>query len=119
MSQREKEVFNLGAPKVIQTIREDYSNYVEELKYNFIKNVFNPKKSYKYFDMTKSLGKIDNKVGIEFLEATDIPDMPGHAMMTMNISTASTPSRWTCKLNHLNFCRSAGRRSKSTKAWET
>ena len=86
MSQREKEVFNLGAPKVIQTIREDYSNYVDELKYNFIKNVFNPKKSYKYFDMTKSFGKIDHKVGIEFLEATDIPDMPGHAMMTMNIS---------------------------------
>lgn len=86
MSEREKEVFNLGAPKVIQTIREDYSNYVEELKSNFIKNVFNPKKSYKYFDMTKSFGKIDHKVGIEFLNATDIPDMPGHAMMTMNIS---------------------------------
>jgi hypothetical protein len=86
MSEREKEVFNLGAPKVIQTIREDYSTYVDKLKYGFIKNIFNPKKSYRHYNVTNSFGKPDHRIAIEFLDATDIPDMPGHAMMTMNIS---------------------------------
>jgi hypothetical protein len=85
MSEREVEVFNLGAPKIIQTIKQDYSNYLENLAIGFFKNLFNPV-AYEYNDISGAFGDINHKVGLEFMNASLIPDKPGYAKMEMNIS---------------------------------
>jgi len=85
MSDREKEVFNLGAPKVIETIRADYSKFLEERGQKFFKRLFDFH-NYKFEDISPLFKGTKNKIGIEFQKSDLIPDMPGHATIEMNIS---------------------------------
>jgi hypothetical protein len=85
MSDREKEVFELGSPKTVKTIRDHYIKFINDRKYGFLNKVFN-KKLYNYFDVSNMFGKIDYKVGVEFLRPELMGDMPGHATMQLNIS---------------------------------
>jgi hypothetical protein len=83
MSEREKEVFNLGAPKVIQTIRDDYSKSKNFNYQIFFKNLFNSRRDEKV-DVSKSF-KSNHKIEVIFKEPTLIPDMPNNAIMMMRI----------------------------------
>jgi hypothetical protein len=85
MSDREKDVFELGAPKTIKTIREHFKKFIDERKFSFLNKVFN-KKFYDFLDVSKMFGKIDYKVGLEFLRPELMGDMSGHATMQLNIS---------------------------------
>ena len=85
MSEREKEVFSLGAPKVIDTIRDDYSQHIEERGQLFFKKLFDFH-NYKFEDISQAFKGTKNKIGLEFQKPDLIPDMPGHATMELNIS---------------------------------
>jgi hypothetical protein len=85
MSDREKEVFNLGAPKVIETIKNDYSEYVKERGQSFFKKLFDFN-NYKFEDVSSAFKGTKNKIGLEFQKPEVVPDMPGHATMELNIS---------------------------------
>jgi hypothetical protein len=85
MSDREKEVFNLGAPKVIETIKNDYSEYVKERGQLFFKKLFDFN-NYKFEDVSLAFKGTKNKIGLEFQKPDIVPDMPGHATMELNIS---------------------------------
>jgi hypothetical protein len=85
MSDREKEVFSLGAPKVIETIKNDYSEYVKERGQLFFKKLFDFQ-NYKFENVTSSFKGTKNMIGLEFQKSDIVPDMPGHATMELNIS---------------------------------
>jgi len=85
MSDREKEVFSLGAPKVIETIKNDYSQYVKERGQLFFKKLFDFS-NYKFEDVSSAFKGTKNKIGLEFQKPDLVPDMPGHATMELNIS---------------------------------
>ena len=85
MSDREKEVFSLGAPKVIETIREDFTESQKERGKLFFKKLFDFY-NYKFEDVSSAFKGTKNKIGLEFQKPDLIPDMPGHATMEMNIS---------------------------------
>jgi hypothetical protein len=85
MSDREKEVFNLGAPKVIETIREDFKESQKERGKLFFKKLFDFY-NYKFEDVSSAFKGTKNKIGLEFQKPDLIPDMPGHATMELNIS---------------------------------
>ena len=84
MSDREKEVFNLGAPKVIQTIRKNYEESLNKKYDLFFKNLFDFN-NYKFTNVS-SLFKTTHKIGIEFQKPELISDMPNHAIIELNIS---------------------------------
>jgi hypothetical protein len=85
MSDREKEVFSLGAPKVIETIKNDYSEYIKERGQSFFKKLFDFN-NYKFEDVSSAFKGTKNKIGLEFQKPDIVPDMPGHATMELNIS---------------------------------
>jgi len=85
MSDREKEVFNLGAPKVIETIKNDYSEYIKERGQSFFKKLFDFD-NYKFENVSSAFKGTKNKIGLEFQKPEVVPDMPGHATMELNIS---------------------------------
>lgn len=85
MSDREKEVFNLGAPKVIETIREDFKESQKERGKLFFKKLFDFY-NYRFEDVSSAFKGTKNKIGLEFQKPDLIPDMPGHATMELNIS---------------------------------
>jgi hypothetical protein len=85
MSEREKEVFSLGAPKVIETIKNDYSEYIKERGQSFFKKLFDFN-NYKFEDVSSAFKGTKNKIGLEFQKPDIVPDMPGHATMELNIS---------------------------------
>ena len=100
MSEREIEVFNLGAPKIIQTIKDDYTKYLHNMAVGFFENLFNPA-AYESLDISSAFGDINHKVGIEFLHASIIPDKPGYAKMNMNISVdGENITQYTVLLNY-------------------
>jgi hypothetical protein len=100
MSEREIEVFNLGAPKIIQTIKDDYTKYLHNMAVGFFENLFNPA-AYEYIDISSAFGDISHKVGIEYLHAGIIRDKPGYAKMDMNISVdEENISQYTVLLNY-------------------
>ena len=100
MSEREIEVFNLGAPKIIQTIKDDYTKYLHNMAVGFFENLFNPA-AYEYHDISSAFGDISHKVGIEYLHAGIIRDKPGYAKMDMNISIdEENISQYTVLLNY-------------------
>lgn len=86
MSDREKEVFNLGAPKVIETIKDDYNKFLYDSSIGLMMRIFNFENSYEFINVSKSFGRTDHKVGLEFHHPEVIPDMPGHVTMELNIS---------------------------------
>ena len=85
MSDREKEVFSLGAPKVIETIREDYQETQKNRGKVFFQKLFDFH-NYNFQDVSPAFKGTKNKIGLEFQKPDLIPDMPGHATMEMNIS---------------------------------
>jgi len=93
MTDREKEVFNLGAPKVIETIREDYQDTQKNKGKVFFQKLFDFQ-NYKFENVSsafynasnKTYKGTKNKIGLEFQKPDLVPDMPGHATMEMNIS---------------------------------
>jgi len=85
MSDREKEVFSLGAPKVIETIKNDYSEYVKERGQLFFKKLFDFH-NYKFENVTSAFKGTKNMIDLEFQKSDIVPDMPGHATMELNIS---------------------------------
>lgn len=85
MSDREKEVFSLGAPKVIETIREDYQETQKNRGKVFFQKLFDFY-NYNFQDVSPAFKGTKNKIGLEFQKPDLIPDMPGHATMEMNIS---------------------------------
>jgi hypothetical protein len=85
MSDREKEVFSLGAPKVIETIREDFKESQKERGKLFFKKLFDFY-NYKFEDVSSAFKGTKNKIGLEFQKPDLVPDMPGHATMELNIS---------------------------------
>ena len=85
MSDREKEVFSLGAPKVIETIREDFTESQKERGKLFFKKLFDFY-NYKFEDVSSAFKGTKNKIGLEFQKPDLVPDMPGHATMELNIS---------------------------------
>ena len=85
MSDREKEVFSLGAPKVIETIKNDYSEYIKERGQLFFKKLFDFH-NYKFENVTSAFKGTKNMIDLEFQKPDLVPDMPGHATMELNIS---------------------------------
>lgn len=84
LTTREKDVLKLAAPKIEQTIQKDYQTILANTNTLFFKRLFDFE-HYAYFDVSRDL-KTNHKVGIEFQKPDIVPDMPGHAMMELNIS---------------------------------
>lgn len=84
LTNREKEVLKLAAPKIEQTIQKDYQTILANTNTLFFKRLFNF--DHYFFDDVSQTFKTNHKVGIEFQKPDTIPDMPGHAMMELNIS---------------------------------
>jgi hypothetical protein len=85
MSEREQEVFSLAAPKVIDTVRNDYSQHIKERGELFFKKLFDFH-NYKFENVSSAFKGTENKIGLEFQKPDLVPDMPGHATMELNIS---------------------------------
>ena len=64
-SDREKEVFNLGAPKIIQTIDKHYDKLLEEKVGNLLNNVFDDSHTSSSFNVSTDL-KVDVPVFVVF-----------------------------------------------------
>jgi hypothetical protein len=64
-SKREKEVFNLGAPKIIQTINNHYEKLKNEKGSDLLNNVFDDNNTSASFDVSKDL-KVDVPVFVVF-----------------------------------------------------
>jgi hypothetical protein len=64
-SKREKEVFNLGAPKIIQTINNHYEKLKNEKGSDLLNNVFDDNNTSVSFDVSKDL-KVDVPVFVVF-----------------------------------------------------
>jgi hypothetical protein len=64
-SKREKEVFNLGAPKIIQTINNHYEKLKNEKGSDLLNNVFDDNDTSASFDVSKDL-KVDVPVFVVF-----------------------------------------------------
>ena len=88
MSTREQEVFNLGAPKVIEMVRKDYKESILKAKYDLFNKLFN-KSSYKIDYVGRGL-QTKQIVAIEYTNASLLidadSDLENHATMDMNIS---------------------------------
>ena len=84
MTEREKDVFNLGAPKVIETIRNDWDKDQEKYRQHIFDKIFDWE-NYSFFDIGKELRTKEN-VGLEFYqsERTNYNEQLGQA--TLNIS---------------------------------
>jgi hypothetical protein len=64
-SDREKEVFNLGAPKIIQTIDNHYDKLLQEKSGDLLNNVFDDNNTSASFDVSEDL-KVDVPVFVVF-----------------------------------------------------
>jgi len=64
-SDREKEVFNLGAPKIIQTIDNHYDKLLQEKGGDLLNNVFDDNTTTASFEVSKNL-KVDVPVYVVF-----------------------------------------------------
>ena len=82
MTDREKEVFNLGAPKVIETIRNHWNKGKKAKDFKRFEEIFNWE-NYAFFTVSKQL-KTNKKVGLEF-SRSDVVD-ESHAQIEMRIS---------------------------------
>ena len=82
MSDREKEVFSLGAPKVIETIRNHFNEGRKSREFKRFEQIFNWE-NYAFFIVSKQL-KTNKQIGLEF-SRSDIID-ESHAQIEMKIS---------------------------------
>lgn len=84
LTNREKEVLKLAAPKIEETIKKDYQTILSNTNTLFFKKLFDFD-HYFFRDVSQTF-KTNHTVGIEIQKPDIIPDMPGHAMMELNIS---------------------------------
>ena len=84
MTDREKDVFSLGAPKVIETIRNDWDKDQEKYQQYIFDKIFDWE-NYAFFDIGEQL-RTKQRVGLEFYQAekTSYEEQLGQA--TLNIS---------------------------------
>ncbi len=82
MSDREKEVFSLGAPKVIETIRNHFNEGRKSREFKRFEQIFNWE-NYAFFIISKQL-KTNKQIGLEF-SRSDVVD-ESHAQIEMKIS---------------------------------
>ena len=84
MTDREKDVFNLGAPKVIETIRNEWSEELEKNQSKIFKKVFDWE-NYSFFDISKEL-RTNKKIGLEYNRAEIVDPEESQGMIHLNIS---------------------------------
>ena len=84
MSSREKEVFSLGAPKVIETIRNDYKQHRNDLGVLFFEKLFDFN-NYKFVDVSGPF-KTKHVIGLEFQKPDLVSNKPNNAIIELNIS---------------------------------
>jgi hypothetical protein len=84
MSSREKEVFSLGAPKVIETIRKDYKEHRNDLGKLFFEKLFDFN-NYKFVDVSGPF-KTKHVIGLEFQKPFLFYNKPNNAIIELNIS---------------------------------
>ena len=84
-SDREKEVFNLGAPKIIQTIDNHYDKLLEEKVGNLLNNVFDDNNTSASFDVSKDL-KVDVPVFVVFRWPRIIDENHYNVMMDLVVN---------------------------------
>ena len=82
MTQREKEVFNLGAPKVIETIREDWNSEKKSNDFKRFSQIFDFG-NYAFFDISKQL-RSNKKIGLEFDKSEMVDE--DHAQVELKVS---------------------------------
>ena len=83
MSSREKEVFNLGAPKVIGMVRKNYEESVLKSKYDLFNKLFSAG-SYTVSGALNTKQTVVIEYSNPNIDFND--DMENHALMEMNIS---------------------------------
>ena len=84
-SDREKEVFNLGAPKIIQTIDNHYDKLLEEKVGNLLNNVFDDNGTSASFDVSRDL-KVDVPVFIVFRWPKNLDENHYNVMMDLVVN---------------------------------
>ena len=82
MSDRETEVFSLGAPKVIETIRNHWNKGRKSREFKRYEQIFNWE-NYAFFNISKQL-RTNKKIGLEFSRSEVIDE--SHAQIEMKIS---------------------------------
>jgi hypothetical protein len=84
MTDREKDVFNLGAPKVIETIRNDWEKSLEKNQLKVFQKIFDWE-NYSFFDISKEL-RTNKKIGLEYNRAEIVDAEESQGMIHLNIS---------------------------------
>jgi len=82
ISDRETEVFSLGAPKVIETIRNHWNKGRKSREFKRYEQIFNWE-NYAFFNISKQL-RTNKKIGLEFSRSEVIDE--SHAQIEMKIS---------------------------------
>ena len=82
MSEREVEAFLLGAPKVIETIDSDYDKMLGNRLDRMVRDMFD---DYPTSTTELEFANFNFPVQLEFSNSESVPDMEGHALMTMKI----------------------------------
>ena len=84
MTEREKDVFNLGAPKVIQTIRNDWNEELEKNQLKIFEKIFNWE-NYSFFNISKEL-RTKKYIGLEYNKAEIVDAEESQGIIHLNIS---------------------------------
>ena len=84
MTEREKDVFNLGAPKVIQTIRNDWNEELEKNQLKIFEKIFNWE-NYSFFNISKEL-RTNKYIGLEYNKAEIVDAEESQGIIHLNIS---------------------------------
>jgi hypothetical protein len=84
MTDREKDVFNLGAPKVIETIRNDWEKELEKNQSHIFDKFFDWE-NYSFFNISKEL-RTNQYIGLEFYQSEITNSGEKEGKVTLNIS---------------------------------
>ena len=84
MTEREKEIFNLSAPKVIETIRNEWNEQFEKNQLKVFNKIFDWE-NYSFFDISKEL-RTNKKIGLEYNRAEIVDPEESQGMIHLNIS---------------------------------
>ena len=84
MTDREKDVFNLGAPKVIETIRNDWEKELEKNQSHIFDKFFDWE-NYSFFNISKEL-RTNQYIGLEFYQSEVTNSGEKEGQVTLNIS---------------------------------
>jgi len=84
MTEREKDVFNLGAPKVIETIRNDWNEELEKNQLKIFQKMFDWE-NYSFFNVSKEL-RTKKYIGLEYNKAEIVDPEDSQAIISLKIS---------------------------------